>query len=78
MKLAQLNYERELGMTPLSRATLKLNTTRAAFDLPSAMIDQVVEIGESRAAKRAERGETVEPDADRNEAIPDDGGEDDE
>ena len=33
MKLAQLQYETALGMTPLSRATLKLNTTRAALDI---------------------------------------------
>jgi hypothetical protein len=39
MKLAQLQYETALGMTPLSRAQLKLNTTRAAFDLPAAMVN---------------------------------------
>jgi hypothetical protein len=49
LKLAQLAYERELGMTPLARATLKLNTTRAAFDLPSAM------------SAAAEEAETVSP-----------------
>jgi hypothetical protein len=35
MKLAQLEFERELGMTPLSRSTLKLNSTHAALDLPA-------------------------------------------
>jgi hypothetical protein len=30
MKLAQLSYETALGLTPLSRAQLKLNTTRGA------------------------------------------------
>jgi hypothetical protein len=29
MKLAQLAFDRELGMTPLSRSTLKLNSTHA-------------------------------------------------
>jgi hypothetical protein len=35
MKLAQLEIERELGMTPLSRSTLELNSTHAALDLPA-------------------------------------------
>ena len=53
MKIAQLQYETALGMTPLSRAQLKLNTTRAAFDLPAEMVAQVNEVGESRARERA-------------------------
>jgi hypothetical protein len=48
MKLAQLSYESALGMTPPSRATLKLNVTRAALDLPAEMVRQVNEVGESR------------------------------
>jgi hypothetical protein len=52
MKLAQLQYETALGMTPLSRATLKLNTTRAAFDLPAEMIANVNSVGESRRRER--------------------------
>jgi hypothetical protein len=62
MKLAQLQYETALGMTPLSRATLTLNTTRAAFDLPAEMIANVNEIRESRRrereAKEQDNGET--------------------
>lgn len=56
MKQAQLAYARELGLTPLSRTTLKLGT-RNVFDLPAAMIEQVTEIGESRAAERAVRAQ---------------------
>jgi hypothetical protein len=52
LKIAQLSYEVQLGMTPLSRATLKLNTTRAAFDLPAEMIASVNEVGESRKRER--------------------------
>ena len=52
MKLAQLSYETALGLTPLSRAQLKLNTTRAAFDLPAEMIANVNEVGESRRRER--------------------------
>ncbi len=37
MKQAQLAYARELGLTPLARAALKVAGTKAAFDLPSAM-----------------------------------------
>ena len=37
MKQAQLAYARELGLTPLARAQLKVNGTRAAFDLPGSM-----------------------------------------
>ena len=48
MKLAQLAFERELGMTPLSRSTLMLNSTHAALDLAAEMVRQVNEGGESR------------------------------
>lgn len=37
MKQAQLAYARELGLTPLARAALKVAGSKAAFDLPSAM-----------------------------------------
>jgi hypothetical protein len=62
LKLAQLAYERELGMTPLARATLKLNTTRAAFDLPLELLKSVEDIGESRAADRAQRAKGMQDD----------------
>ena len=52
MKLAQLSYETALELTPLSRAQLKLNTTRAALDLPAEMVRQVNEVGESRRRER--------------------------
>jgi len=62
VKLDQLQYETALGITPLSRATLKLNTTRAAFYLPAEMIANVNEIRESprreREAKEQDNGET--------------------
>ena len=37
MKQAMLGYARELGLTPLARAQLKVAGTRAAFDLPGSM-----------------------------------------
>jgi hypothetical protein len=43
-------YARELGMTPLSRSLLKVNTANAAVDLAAAMAG-------------AEGTETVEPEA---------------
>jgi hypothetical protein len=52
LRATQVVLARELGMPPLSRATLKLNTTRSALDLPSAMIDGVIEVGESRKRDR--------------------------
>ena len=58
MKLAQLQYETAFGMTPRSRAQLKLSTTRAALDLRSAMIDDVIEVGESRKREAKDNGET--------------------
>jgi hypothetical protein len=53
MKLAQLAYARELGLTPASRMMIKATGNRVALDLPSAMIDSVIEVGESRARERA-------------------------
>lgn len=35
LRLAQLAYERELGMTPLARVELKAHSTQAALDLPA-------------------------------------------
>ena len=58
MKLAQLSYESALGMTPPSRATLKLNVTRAALDLPAEMVRQVNEVGESRRREREAKAQT--------------------
>ena len=55
MKQAQLAYARELGLTPLARVALKVAGTRSAFDLPAEMLKNVTDIGESRAAERAER-----------------------
>lgn len=45
---AQLAFDKELGMTPAARMTIKANGTRWAFDLPSAM-------------SAAEEAETVPP-----------------
>jgi hypothetical protein len=52
LRQAQLAFARELGMTPAARIAIKATGTRAPFDLPSAMIDDVIEIGESRARDR--------------------------
>jgi phage terminase small subunit len=62
MKATQLAYARELGLTPLARAQLKVNGSRGVFDLPSAMIEQVEEIGASRAAERAQRAQESKAD----------------
>ena len=53
MKLAQLAYARELGLTPAARMALKATGTHAPFDLPAEMIASVNEVGESRARERA-------------------------
>ena len=37
IKLAQLAYARELGLSPASRMAIKATGTRAAFDLPGSM-----------------------------------------
>jgi len=62
MKQAQLAYARELGLTPLARAQLKVAGSRSAFDLPLEMLKNVEEIGESRAAERAQRAKKDEND----------------
>ena len=73
MKQAQLAYARELGLTPLARTQLKLSS-RGVFDLPSAMIEQVTEIGESRAAERAAaKAKDVETTATSGDEVNDDG-----
>lgn len=54
LTLAQSTIANALGLTPLSRTTLKLGG-RDVFDLPGAMIENVEAIGASRAAERAER-----------------------
>ncbi|MFZ0245051.1 hypothetical protein [Candidatus Binatus sp.] len=40
----------------------QLKVASAAFDLPSAMIEGVNEIGASRAAERAERAKEIKDD----------------
>lgn len=62
LRLAQMVISRELGMTPAARMALKASGTRAAFDLPSAMIEQVEAIGASRAADRAQRAQGTQDD----------------
>jgi hypothetical protein len=44
-------------MTPLSRATLKLTTTRMALDISSETIASVNEVGESRKREREAKGQ---------------------
>jgi hypothetical protein len=43
LRMAQLAYERELGMTPAARMAIKASGTRAAFDLAAAMVRTKVE-----------------------------------
>src|ERR1019366_8165782 len=62
LRLAQAVLSRELGMTPAARMALKATGTRAAFDLPAAMIETVTEIGASRAADRAQRAHEIKTD----------------
>jgi hypothetical protein len=40
-------------MTLAARMAIKATGTHAALDLPSATIDDVIEVGESRARERA-------------------------
>jgi phage terminase small subunit len=66
MKQAQLAYARELGLTPLARAALKVAGSKAAFDLPSAMsaADEAETVSPEDAseesAANAKEGETTE------------------
>jgi terminase small subunit-like protein len=64
MKLAQLAYGRELGLTPASRMAIKATRTHTPFDLPAEMIANVNEVGESRRrerdAKEQDRAEYTE------------------
>ena len=62
LRLAQMVISRELGMTPAARMALKATGTRAAFDLPAAMIETVNESGASRAADRAQRAQEIKTD----------------
>src|ERR1035437_3250315 len=62
LRLAQAVLSRELGMTPASRMALKATGTRTAFDLPLEMLKNVAEIGESRAAERAQRAQKSKDD----------------
>jgi len=55
MTLAQNTLATQLGLSPAGRMAIKANGTRSVFDLPSEMLKNVTEIGESRAAERAER-----------------------
>ncbi|WP_333647419.1 hypothetical protein [Candidatus Binatus sp.] len=57
MRIAQASIAASLGMTPASRMALKATGTRTAFDLPLEMLKNVAEIGESRAAERAQRAQ---------------------
>jgi hypothetical protein len=41
---------------------IKANGTRSAFDLPAEMLKNVTDIGESRAAERAERNKESKDD----------------
>lgn len=52
LKLAQLAYERELGMTPAARMAIKVNGTEAALDLAAAIAAEGAEVeedGDSRS-----------------------------
>jgi phage terminase small subunit len=64
MKLAQLAYARELGLTPASRLMIKANGTLAAFDLPAEMIANVNEVGENRRREREAKAQTDGADTD--------------
>jgi hypothetical protein len=60
LKLVQLQYETALGMTPLSRASLKLTTTRMALDISPEMVASVNEVGESRKREREAKGQDTD------------------
>jgi hypothetical protein len=63
LRATQTILTRELGMSPLSRAALKLSTTRAAFELlPAEMIASVNEVGESRKRERGAKGRGTDED----------------
>ncbi|HUY39801.1 MAG TPA: hypothetical protein VNF29_05060 [Candidatus Binataceae bacterium] len=53
LRLAQLGFARELGMTPAARMAIKATGQRAAFDITAALAgddaERAVEVGESRA-----------------------------
>jgi hypothetical protein len=58
LRQTQAVFARELGMTPAARMAIKANGTRAPFDLASAMVEHVVEVGESRARSEPAVAET--------------------
>lgn len=60
LRLAQLAYERELGMTPLARVELKAHSTQAALDLPARFARDRNRDEEEDEARVAEK-ETGEP-----------------
>ena len=62
MRIAQASIAASLGMTPASRMALKATGARSVFDLPSEMLKNVTEIGESRAAERAQRAQESKAD----------------
>jgi Phage terminase, small subunit len=64
MKLAQLAYARELGLTPAARMAIEATGTHAALAYPSAMIDDVIEVAESRAREREAKAQTDDADTD--------------
>ena len=51
-------------MTPAARMAIKASGTRAPFDLASAMVESVVEVGERRERQRAERDGVTESEPD--------------
>ncbi|HKN13398.1 MAG TPA: P27 family phage terminase small subunit [Candidatus Binatus sp.] len=61
MKQTQLAYANALGLTPLARTQLKLGS-RDVTDISAAVIANVMEIGESRAAERAQRAKEATAD----------------
>jgi hypothetical protein len=67
LRLAQLQFARELGLTPLSRSQLKLRTENSAFDLAAAAlasgdgVDEDTEVA-GAAAETQERNDNGERD----------------
>jgi len=59
LRQTQAVFARELGMTPAALMAIKASGTRAAFDLASAMVEHVVDAGESRARSEPVVADTV-------------------
>jgi phage terminase small subunit len=51
LRLAQLQFERELGMTPAARMAIKANGTRAALDLAAQLATQPSDESDEQAAE---------------------------